>query len=136
MHPSWDKDGDGLNDCEKDSSCDHTVDYRLARQSNSKPSFDCNTESLAEVETRICAQGELAGLDRKLAKVYKLAVAVSNEPPGPSFLQTEQRGWIKGRNECWKSDAVDKCVSDSYIRRIAQLQARYRLVGNIKGTSF
>lgn len=27
MHPSWDADGDGINDCEKDGSCDHTVDY-------------------------------------------------------------------------------------------------------------
>ncbi len=34
MHPSWDVDGDGVNDCEKDGSCDHTVDYRLPRKSN------------------------------------------------------------------------------------------------------
>ncbi|AXK41634.1 hypothetical protein [Erythrobacter aureus] len=27
MHPSWDKDGDGLNDCEKDGICDDSVDY-------------------------------------------------------------------------------------------------------------
>ncbi|MEQ5876135.1 hypothetical protein J3455_16485 [Pseudoalteromonas sp. NFXS39] len=34
MQPSWDVDGDGVNDCEKDGSCDHTVDYRLPRKSN------------------------------------------------------------------------------------------------------
>ncbi|MDC3189253.1 hypothetical protein NQU96_05830 [Pseudoalteromonas elyakovii] len=34
MHPSWDVDGDGVNDCEKDGSCDHTVDYSLPRKSN------------------------------------------------------------------------------------------------------
>lgn len=32
MHPSWDKDGDGINDCENDGSCDHTVDYTQPRQ--------------------------------------------------------------------------------------------------------
>lgn len=31
MHPSWDVDKDGVNDCEKDGSCDHTVDYSLPR---------------------------------------------------------------------------------------------------------
>ena len=31
MHPSWDADGDGINDCELDGSCDHTVDYSLPR---------------------------------------------------------------------------------------------------------
>lgn len=25
MHPSWDQDGDGLNDCEKEGTCDHTA---------------------------------------------------------------------------------------------------------------
>ena len=31
MHPSWDTDADGINDCEKDGSCDHTVDYSKPR---------------------------------------------------------------------------------------------------------
>lgn len=31
MHPSWDQDGDGVNDCENDGSCDHTVDYTEPR---------------------------------------------------------------------------------------------------------
>lgn len=32
MHPSWDADKDGINDCENDGSCDHTVDYSLPRE--------------------------------------------------------------------------------------------------------
>jgi uncharacterized protein len=43
-------------------------------------------------------------------------------------LKAEQRGWIKGRNECWKSDDKRGCVKTEYERRIAELQARYRLV--------
>jgi len=27
IHPDWDKDQDGINDCENDGSCDHTTDY-------------------------------------------------------------------------------------------------------------
>jgi hypothetical protein len=31
MHSSWDGDGDGINDCESDRSCDHTTNYSLPR---------------------------------------------------------------------------------------------------------
>lgn len=31
MHPSWDADQNGVNDCENDGSCDHTVDYSQPR---------------------------------------------------------------------------------------------------------
>jgi hypothetical protein len=44
------------------------------------------------------------------------------------LLKAEQRGWIEGRNECWKGDEKGACVRNEYERRIAELQARYRLV--------
>lgn len=31
LHPSWDVNKDGVNDCEDDGSCDHTIDYSLPR---------------------------------------------------------------------------------------------------------
>jgi len=31
MHPSWDVDKDGVNDCEKDGTCDDSVNYSLPR---------------------------------------------------------------------------------------------------------
>ncbi len=31
MHPSWDKDQDGINDCEKEGICDDSVNYSLPR---------------------------------------------------------------------------------------------------------
>ncbi len=37
-------------------------------------------------------------------------------------------GWIKGRNECWTSEQRRNCVEQEYQRRIAELQAWYRLV--------
>ena len=66
-------------------------------------------------------------MDRKLADVYAAASAkaVNEHPPQ---LKAEQRGWIKGRDDCWKADDRRACVRDEYRRRIAELQARYRLV--------
>jgi uncharacterized protein len=90
------------------------------------PAFDC-ARAEGSVEEMICADDELAALDRELAAVYAAAVqkAVDERPP---VLKAEQRGWIKGRNECWKSDDPRSCVEDAYRLRIAELQARYRLV--------
>ncbi len=34
LHPSWDVNGDGLNDCEDDGSCDHTIDYTQPRETS------------------------------------------------------------------------------------------------------
>lgn len=42
MHPSWDQDGDGVNDCENDGSCDHTVDYTQPRPDASDLGLDEN----------------------------------------------------------------------------------------------
>jgi uncharacterized protein len=79
------------------------------------------------IEKLICEDAALSGLDRQLSDVYAAAArkATNEHPP---VLKAEQRGWIKGRDECWKSDDRRQCVEDAYRRRIAELQARYRLV--------
>jgi uncharacterized protein len=91
-----------------------------------EPSFDCD-KAEGTVEEMICADPQLAELDRKLADVYAAAArkAANEHPP---VLKTEQRGWIKGRNDCWKSDDPHACAETEYRQRIAELQARYRLV--------
>lgn len=91
------------------------------------PSYDCNKVTAHSIEAQICDDGELSALDRELAIVYAAATekASSEHPPQ---LKAEQRGWIKGRNECWKSDDKRACVREAYRYRIAELQARYRLV--------
>jgi uncharacterized protein len=90
-------------------------------------SFDCGKAEAGSIEEMICKDGELSGLDEKMAEVYKEAQekALNEHPP---VLKAEQRGWIKGRDECWKSDDKRECVKESYVLRIAELQARYRLV--------
>jgi uncharacterized protein len=91
------------------------------------PSFDCSKVEAGSIEEMICKDKELTALDRKLSGIYAAASkkAVNEQPP---VLKAEQRGWVKGRNECWKSDDKRKCVEESYRLRIAELQARYRLV--------
>jgi len=93
----------------------------------SGPSYDCGRVEPGSIEAMICDNAELSALDHSLAGVYAAAAekAVNEHPP---LLKAEQRGWIKGRNECWKSDDDVRCVRDSYRRRIAELQARYGLV--------
>ena len=62
MHPSWDLDQNGINDCENDGSCDHSVDYSQPRQTEarSNPSFSCDDVAQDSIEQLICQQAELA----------------------------------------------------------------------------
>jgi uncharacterized protein len=91
------------------------------------PSYACDKVRAGSIEEMICRDRELSALDRKLSGVYAAAakIAINEHPP---TLTAEQRGWIKGRNDCWKSDDKRTCVEDAYVGRIAELQARYRLV--------
>ncbi|KUJ84183.1 hypothetical protein AWR36_000240 [Microbulbifer flavimaris] len=115
------------------ASCAVAATAGLAAE-RSGPSFDCSQAQRGSMEALVCADQQLSALDRKLAEVYAAASkkATNEHPP---TLKAEQRGWIKGRNECWKSDNRRACVEESYHQRIAELQARYRLVPS-KGPVF
>ena len=91
------------------------------------PSFPCNKTFSGSIEERICRDAGLSALDLHLAEVYAAAERKADNEH-PPFLRAEQRGWIKGRNDCWKSKDVRLCVEDAYRLRITELQARYRLV--------
>jgi uncharacterized protein len=93
----------------------------------SAQSFDCSKIEEGSIEELICQDAELSALDEKITEAYEEALkkAVNEHPP---VLKAEQRGWIKGRDECWKSDDKRDCVKESYVLRISELQAKYRLV--------
>jgi uncharacterized protein len=56
-----------------------------------------------------------------VAEVY--AAAMESWPAEEVALQKVlQRGWIKGRNDCWKANDVRACVESSYRERIVRLQ--------------
>lgn len=91
------------------------------------PSFDCGKAEAGGIEALVCADEGLAILDRRLAEVYAAAAARAGSEPTPS-LQAEQRAWLKERDDCRGSADPRLCVAESYRLRIAELQARYRLV--------
>ncbi len=91
------------------------------------PSFSCDGVMAGSIEELICQDPALAALDLKMQDVYS-AAAIMAETEQPPTLRAEQRGWIKGRDDCWKSQDKGQCVEDNYRLRIAELQARYRLV--------
>ena len=102
-------------------------DAQVNHQANSQPSFRCDNDQLSSMARLVCQDSDLAVLDAQLTQVYEAATAkaINEHPP---LLKAEQRGWIKGRDECWKRDDKRQCVQDSYLMRIAELQARYRLI--------
>lgn len=83
------------------------------------PSFDC-ANSASEIEKLVCADPELAAADARLAEVYDREL---NRPgtAKPTMVAT-QRGWVKGRDDCWKEDDKRRCVLESYWTRMAELQ--------------
>lgn len=112
----------------------------IARAEATGPTFDC-ARAEGTVQRLICQDAGLAALDRQLDGVYQAAVArAKGRMLGE--LKAEQRGWIKGRDECWKATAktptyvtesvvVDdprSCTEWAMSLRIAELQVRYQLV--------
>lgn len=113
------------------------------------PAFDCSKAS-STVEKLVCSDEALAALDRQLDGVYKAAMAKASDDM-PAFLRTEQRGWVKGRDECWKAQGEDSpvflteswiatsvrdCVEGQYKMRISELQVEYQLAPERKPAFF
>jgi uncharacterized protein len=90
------------------------------------PSYDC-TKATASMEKLVCGDQQLSALDRQLAEVYAAATkkAANEHPP---TLKATQRGWVKGRDDCWKGQDQRACVKGQYEDRIVELQATYRLL--------
>lgn len=93
------------------------------------PSYDC-ARAEGAVQDAICASADLSALDRRLAEVWGEAMAVAEDldaPPDLDALRAEQRGWIKGRDACWKADDLAACAASAYRSRISELSAAWRL---------
>lgn len=100
------------------------------------PSFDCS-KAESEAETEICASEPLSALDRELARLFALAVHGPNMSDDRlSELRAYQRGWIKGRDDCWKSDlGVPTCVREQYAMRISDIRTGYGDARDTPGAS-
>lgn len=90
-----------------------------------EPSFDC-AKAGSSAEEAVCASDTLAALDLELARVYGLAAGSDLSTDRMNELKATQRGWIKGRDECWKSSlGLETCVGNEYAFRIAELRQGY-----------
>ncbi len=89
------------------------------------PSFDC-AKANGAAEKLVCSDAQLAALDRETARLFNLALHGKHmNETRRRELVTYQRGWIKGRNDCWKAGDLRRCVLDEYAIRIHQLRQGY-----------
>lgn len=88
---------------------------------------NCAKAKPGGLEFLLCKDEGLRALDKKMTEVLLAAepIAAKERPP---MLKAEQRGWSKVRDECLKADDKNACLQLSYTRRIAELQASYRLL--------
>lgn len=91
-----------------------------------EPSFDC-TKAESDAEKAVCSDDTLASMDLELSRLFQRAAEGPNmDPDRHRMLQAEQRGWIKGRDECWKSDlGIPFCTASEYAFRIAEIRQGY-----------
>lgn len=96
------------------------------RKAALSPSFDC-ARAEGAAEQGICADPRLTRLDNELARLYHLAVNGPNMTPERlQPLKEMQRGWIKGRDDCWKADqGLNACIADRYAARIDEIRTGY-----------
>ncbi|MBS0287698.1 MAG: DUF1311 domain-containing protein [Proteobacteria bacterium] len=106
----------------------------LTEDNKSKlPTYNC-AKVKSEIETLICNYQELIDLDYFLTKVYEQALTkaskIDDHPKqAVQELKATQRGWVKGRNDCWKEmGAKYQCVKSNYEQRIAYLQVKWALI--------
>ncbi|PSS58146.1 MliC family protein [Pseudomonas sp. BBP2017] len=83
------------------------------------PSFSC--DKAEGVALKVCQSPQLSKLDRDLAALYKRVLGQADSD-SQKQLKATQRGWIKGRDECWKASDVDACVLEQYQVRMVKLQ--------------
>lgn len=90
------------------------------------PSFDC-AKAQSDAEKAICYHSDLAALDLEMVEVYGAArTDPAMTQKDKDQLKASQVGWIKGRNDCWKSHwSMETCVAYSYAVRIADLRRDY-----------
>ncbi len=96
-----------------------------------QPSFDCAKAS-SDAEDLICSDAALAEIDQRLAARFLSALSVIDEMDAgkneaEKSLRATQRGWIKGRDDCWKAEDLRGCIEASYLTREAELVAMWML---------
>ncbi|AYF86477.1 MliC family protein [Pseudomonas sp. JS3066] len=97
------------------------------------PSFDC--AKAQGIEQQVCTSAELSALDRQMADAYKKTLAATDAAT-QKRLRAEQRGWLKGRDDCWKASDQNQCLALSYQTRLVELQIQSGAVTAPKAVEF
>lgn len=101
------------------------ADQPTADSADVKPSFDC-AKAGSDAEEMVCSDRSLAKLDNEMTRLFALAEKDANIlPAARAELKAMQRGWIKGRDDCWKAGNKRQCVLASYGMRIHELRQGY-----------
>lgn len=82
-------------------------------------SFDC-AKAATNIEKMICGSAAIAKLDVDLAQRYTSLIKLA--PQDKKLAQTEQREWLKERNQC----STERCLKESYSARISELDTILR----------
>lgn len=84
-----------------------------------QPSFDCS-KATSWSEREVCRNEILAGLDVKLASLYK-AKRAQLDGIQETGLIGDQKQWLRDRDNCNFSPSPSKCLIDIYNKRISAL---------------
>jgi uncharacterized protein len=83
------------------------------------PSFDCS-KAKDNAELAICADADLSRLDRRLARLFQMAISKQAQPRS---LIADERRWVTERARCGERpfDQVKSCLMQSYTERMDDL---------------
>ena len=94
---------------------------QLAAAPGPGPSFDC-ARARSAVERSLCANAELAALDREEARLYRLALRGA-PAARRAHLVARQREFLAGRNRCGEDlEPFDQCIRNAYLEDIAEMR--------------
>ena len=92
-----------------------------------EPVADCGNTEAGSTEALVCGDDGLTMADQRLAEVYA-AAATKGGSARAATLAEKEGGWTRGRDGCLSRAEPRACIAEAYRLRIAELQARYRLV--------
>jgi uncharacterized protein len=90
------------------------------------PSLDC-AKAVGSVDEVVCKDPALGALDTKLVDVYAASSKAATAEQ-KNRLAADQQQWLVMREACNKATDRNGCVKERYTRRIADLQAQFKLV--------
>ena len=86
------------------------------RQSSARPSFNC-ASARTRGEIAVCADAQLAALDRQMAGQYSRAIAGAS-PEQRAILQRTRDRFLGYRDRCQNNS----CIGDAYVGRMREIR--------------